>query len=53
MKDPIDISFTMCAFLKYWAGLYNEKDAERIQMTGSSQPATFIATDPTLLIEGP
>jgi hypothetical protein len=30
MKNPMVITFTSCAFLNYWACIYNEEDAWKI-----------------------
>jgi hypothetical protein len=31
LKNPLVITFTLCAFLKYWACLYKEEDARKIR----------------------
>ena len=30
LKNPISIVFTVCSFLKHWAGLYTAEDKESI-----------------------
>jgi hypothetical protein len=64
MKNPLVITFTLCAFLKYWAGLYKvEEDAGKIResaprmMNKASAPAKNIRQSlnqaTILMIEGP
>jgi hypothetical protein len=36
MRSPISLIFTMCSFLKYWAGLYKEEAKAAIE-TGAEQ----------------